>query len=84
MASAIAAILAVAKAFPIVDSWLQQLTLAYTKATIAGWDKAIFDGIKTAVIERDQRDLEKAINNPGAGDPSGAPGTVIKPPTWMP
>lgn len=81
MASIIAGIVAVAKAIPVVDKWLQQLMLAYAKNRIDAWDKAIFEGIKTAIVERDQRDLEKAIGNPNAGEPSGNPGTSVRPGT---
>jgi hypothetical protein len=36
------------------------------------------DAIKKAVVDQDQRDLEKAIGSPTAGEPSGIPGTVIR------
>jgi hypothetical protein len=34
--------------------------------------------IKKAFEQHDQRDLEKAIGNPNAGEPSNLPGTVIR------
>jgi len=83
-AEIIGGIIAIAKDLPIVDRWLQQLMLAYAQARIRAWDKSIYNGIKKAIEENDQRELEEAIGNPGAGLPSGNPGTVIKPSPWVP
>lgn len=73
----IAAIIAIAKAVPVIDSWLQQLVAAYTAARIASMKKENRDAIRKAVQEQDQRDLESAVGNPNPGEPSNAPGSEI-------
>lgn len=71
MMTVISAILAVAKAVPVFDSWIQQLITSYVNSAIDRMQYENWTAIKKAVNDKDQRDLEKAIGNPAAGEPSG-------------
>jgi hypothetical protein len=77
VSSIIAAILAVAKAIPVVDGWLQQLTATYTQTTFANWKAANQVAVTKAVHDHDQIAIEQALGNPGAGGPSGQAGVTI-------
>jgi hypothetical protein len=66
-------ILAIAKAIPVIDKWLDALTVA----RIESMKKTQREALRKALDEHDQRDLEKAIGSPGAGEPSGNPDSVI-------
>lgn len=82
MGSIIAAILAIAKAIPVIDTWIEQLSAAYVASRLATMKKENSDAIRKALVDHDQRDLEKAIGSPNAGQKSGDSGAVItdKPP----
>jgi hypothetical protein len=66
-------ILAFAKAFPIVEKWLDE---AYNEK-IKTMSKENRAAIKKAIDEQDQRDLEIAMGSTKPGEASGIPGTVI-------
>lgn len=70
-------ILALIKAIPIIDQWVQQLIAAYVGARIASMQKDNLDAIRKAIQDHDQRDLENAIGSPTAGKPSGDAGSVV-------
>jgi hypothetical protein len=72
-------ILGILKAIPILDSWFQNLMVAYTKSKIDSMKKENRDAIREDIQNHDQRELEKAIGSPTAGLPSGDPGAVILP-----
>jgi hypothetical protein len=73
----IALLLGIAKAVPIIDSWIQQLATAYATQRIADMQKENLDAIRKAIQDKDQRDLEAALGNPHPGEASGDPGAVI-------
>ena len=79
MAQFFALLLAIAKAVPVVDKWIQSFVAFYVGRRIDAMDAAIVGGIKKAITDKDQRDLEKAIGNPDAGEPTNYPGTIISP-----
>lgn len=62
------------KAIPIVNSWVQTFVVWYVNSQIDAMKAEDVAALKKAVIEKDQRDLEKAIGNPNAGGASGIPG----------
>ena len=66
-------ILALAKAFPIIDKWLDQ---AYN-AKIEAMKKQNSEAIDTAFETDDQRPIEDAMNSSKTGKPSGVPGSEI-------
>jgi hypothetical protein len=65
------------KAFPVMQGWWNALVAAYIQKQADKFDKAVMDGIRKAIYEQDQRDLEKAIGNPNAGKPVPLPGSEI-------
>jgi hypothetical protein len=73
-------ILAIANAIPIVDGWLQLLVKEYFKQRIESMRKENRDAIIKIGKEYDQRDLEKAIGSPTAGEASQDPGAIIRDP----
>lgn len=77
MPALLTTILAVAKAVPVIDQWLQKLIVAYANSRIDAMAKADRDSIKTALNQQDQRDLEKALGSLKAGEASNINGTVI-------
>lgn len=58
--STIAAILAVLKALPILDSWFSGLVAAYSAWKIAAHDAAFTEGMRVLIANHDQRKLEEA------------------------
>jgi hypothetical protein len=78
--------ISILKAIPIVDKWFQALMVAYSKAMVGRWEKANAEGLRKALNEHDQIDLEKAIGSSTAGLPSGDAGAVIvdAPPPGVP
>lgn len=70
-------LLSIAKAVPIVDKWIEQLSTLYFQTRIAEMKKENRDAIKTALEKQDQRDLERALGSTIAGEPSGTPGSEI-------
>jgi hypothetical protein len=78
VAAIISGIFAIAKVFPIIDFWIQNLIIMYVNSRIDKMSAEDRAAIKTAIEKQDQRDLEKVIGNPNPGEPSGIPGTVLK------
>lgn len=76
--SIIGTILAILNAIPILDSWFQQLTAAYAQAAIGRMKAENREAIRAALAAHDQREIEKTIGSPKAGEPSGIPGTEIR------
>ncbi len=70
-------VLAIAKAIPIVDSWIQQLVAAYTASAIDAMKRENIDALRKALQGHDQRSLEIALGNPNPGGLSGDPGTIV-------
>lgn len=77
MASFIAGVIALAKAVPIIDGWIQMLMKEYFKSQIESMKKENLDAIRQAIDDHDQRYLEKLIGSKKAGELSGTPGAVI-------
>lgn len=69
---------AIVKAIPALKDLFDQIVAAYVSSQIQGMKQAHRDGIRKAVQEQDQRDLERAIGNPQAGEHSGLPSTEIR------
>jgi divalent metal cation (Fe/Co/Zn/Cd) transporter len=67
----IAVVLAASRAVPIIDTWIQLLITAYVNYAVDRMSYENWTALKKAVNDKDQRDLEKAIGNPNAGEPSG-------------
>jgi hypothetical protein len=84
MPSWVGAIFAIIKVIPALKGWFDWFVAEYTRREIDGMKKEIREGIRRAVEEQDQRDLERAINSPLAGKPSGKPGAVIVSPDDLP
>lgn len=73
----IALITGIVKAIPVIDKWIQQFIVYYTNKKIDEMERENVAALKKAIYEYDQRDLEKAIGNPNAGEESHAPGSEI-------
>lgn len=78
MGSVISAILAICKAAPIFDRWVQQLLVAYSNARVDSMAKENRDAIKKAITDQDQREIEKLLGSSRAGELSGVPGTEVR------
>jgi hypothetical protein len=65
----VSGIIALFKAFPILDGWFKSLATAYNQWKIASNDKAFTEGLKTLIAEHDQRKLEDAAGMPTGSDP---------------
>lgn len=78
MLTVFASIMSVIKLVPIVDKWVERFVVWYAENQIATMVKENREAMKKAIEAQDQRDLEKVIGNPNAGEPSGTPGTVIR------
>lgn len=63
-------IIALLKAFPIIDGWMKSLVLAYNQWKIASHDKAFTDGLLVLMAEHDQRKLEDAAGLHAGADPN--------------
>jgi hypothetical protein len=68
MAAFLSTVLAIFKAIPILQLWFDGFVKLYVERTIDNMKSNIRDGIKKALADKDQRDLEKAYNNPRAGE----------------
>jgi hypothetical protein len=73
----VTAILAIAKAIPIIDSWLQKLVVAYTNSQITSMKQEDIDAIKAAIEKQDQRALESAMGSTKTGEMSDVNGSVL-------
>ncbi len=78
VAAAIAAIISLIKAIPILDKWAQAFITFYVNSQIDGMARENIEALRKAIDDQDQRDLEKAIGNPDDGEPSHLPGTEIR------
>ena len=74
-----AIILAVIKAIPAIQSFVDSFIVFYTNSEIDKMSASNLAAIKKVLNDKDQRDLEKAIGSPTAGKPSGDAGAVILP-----
>lgn len=70
-------VVAVAKAIPTLDGWLQRFIAWYVDSQIEKMKKENIAAIKRAIAQQDQRDLERALGNQNAGEVSGIPDTAI-------
>jgi hypothetical protein len=66
-------ILIILKALPALKALVDKFFALYAQAEWASFDKDIQKGIRKAIDEHDQRELEKSIGSPTAGLPSGVP-----------
>ena len=73
----ISAIISIITLIPRVKAWFDELVSVYVQMKIASMKRENREAIRRAIIEHDQRDLEKAIGNPYPGEPSGEEGTEI-------
>ena len=71
-----ALITAIAQAIPVFAKWLEQFNVWYINQQIDKMAAENVAAIKKAIQEKDQRDLEKALGNPNAGEPSNLPGVT--------
>lgn len=70
-------IIAILKAIPTLKAWFDWFVAEYTRREIATMKAEIRAGIRKAIDEQDQRDLERAMGSTKPGKPSGLPGAVI-------
>ncbi len=75
--AALSLLLAISKAIPVIDKWLEELAAAYVKARVSAMKKETREAIKKALEIDDQRTIEETIGSSSAGQPTGAPGSVI-------
>lgn len=66
------------KAIPAIKSLFEQLVGLYVASELVSMKKENRDAIKKAIHEFDQREIEKALGNPNAGDPSNLPGSELR------
>ncbi len=78
MLSVFSTILAILKAVPVIEGWVQDFFVFYTQARLDAMRSENREALKKAFLEKDQRDLEKAIGNPTPGEESGNAGSEIK------
>lgn len=71
------AILSLLTTLPWLKQKVDEFIAWYVQIQIDSMKKDIQDGIRKAILDHDQRDLERAIGNSNAGEPSGIPGTSI-------
>lgn len=71
-------LLAVFKAIPIFEKWFEQLSALYVASRIESMKQENREVIKKAIELQDQRELERAIGSPKAGERSGVPGTEVR------
>ena len=74
--SVLSIILAALKAIPALKSWWDELVAAYVAHEIANMKAELSKGVYEA-SKGDQRNLEKYIGSPRAGEESGLPGSHI-------
>lgn len=68
-------ILAVAKAWPSLNRWLEKLFSAWASANYESMKRENRDVILRAAISFDQREIEHLLGSKSAGKPSGQPGS---------
>lgn len=69
-----ATLLSLIQSVPIVDKWVERFVTFYVTSMIGSMKSDNRNGIRKAMDEQDQRDLEHAIGSPTAGEPSNLPG----------
>lgn len=74
----ISAAIAIIKAIPTVERWFSQLATAYKSEEIEKMKRENADAIRKALLENDQRWIERVIKSQAAGKPSGVPSTEIR------
>ncbi len=79
VASVVALLTAIFKAFPIVDEWAKAAVYLYLKTRYQSMVDADVRAIHALIINKDQREIEKLLGYSKAGEPSGIPGAVIVP-----
>lgn len=67
------------QSIPVLVDLVERFVALYVASRIGSMKKEHREGIKKALAEQDQRDLERAIGSPVAGLPSGVPGTEVRP-----
>jgi len=72
-----AAIWALIKVIPGAIEFFKSLLGLYVEEKCAGFRTELRDALKNSLITGDQRDIEKAIGSPHAGEVVFAPGSVI-------
>lgn len=70
-------VLTILKLVPSLKGWWDELVSAYVYSEIATINKENLASVRKAILEQDQRDLERAIGNPYAGERSNIPGSEI-------
>lgn len=70
-------VLAILRAIPPVNKWIEQFFVFYANKQIDRMEEENRIGLKKALHEFDQRELEKALGNKAPGEPSGNAGAVI-------
>ncbi len=70
-------ILGIIKALPILDKWVERFVVFYVNMRIENMRDENFKALREAMERHDQIRLEKAMQNPNAGKPSGDAGTSI-------
>lgn len=78
MVTVVEFVISLGKVVPGLISLIDGCVALYMAKRYAEMRQSDRDGVKKAVQEQDQRDLEHSINSPLAGLPSGIPGTEIK------
>lgn len=78
MLSFFSALLAVIRALPIIKGWVDDFVAFYVDRQIAQMKRENLAAIRRVLMEQDQRDLEKVIGSPRAGEVSGDPNTQIR------
>lgn len=73
-ATIISLILAIFKAFPILDKWFEQ----FKEAKEIEAKKRNRESVEESAQTGDQRPIEDAMNSSKTGKPSGIPGSEIK------
>jgi hypothetical protein len=72
------AIVGIINLIPVVKGWIDSFIAYYVGKQIESMKAENMAAIRKAVHEQDQRDAERALGNPQAGEPSDIPGTVIR------
>jgi hypothetical protein len=71
------ALIALLKAVPAIKGWWDQLVVWYINREISSMREELQNAIYKISSAKDQRDLEKYLGSPRAGEPSGVSGSEI-------
>jgi hypothetical protein len=66
-------IYAIIKAIPIFEGWLRDFIAFYAVKQREWYEKDLHEAIQKAIASGETSDLERQINSPRAGKPSGDP-----------